>query len=488
MENSKFIRLYKTLSAKEQVAFEHFVKGMYNGQILAFRLLKHIKNNCSAGIFPPTEKDLIVKKILKQPIVTIQQRKNVDNLLAKLYKYLKEYLVWQKISTQKEEVDFMMLNILQERKLDKIFFRKMYRLEQSLKKTKSFDDQNSLRLFQLNHLKFHHPNTAKINIKNQDLPKAMQHLDQFYVSMKLKLAAELINRTKVLQEQHTIPMLRSSLDFAKETMKDHPVIELWLLTIELLEKENETLFKELKAKVCHQELKISLLEQLIFLSYLINFASSEVKKGNLTFYQEAYDLYVFGIDKKLLIENGYFAPTKFNNIVHIACILKKFAWVKGFILKWGRYLPPNVQNPVIDISNAYALFEEGKFEETLKTIAHLTFNDPYIELRSRTLVLKSYFELFQFSNKHLILDYCKSFDNYLRRNLIINKITVASYRSLIQFIRKMLHKNNTYENVKNWYQQVPYIFSKPWIEEKINTLKLESSSLKNMLPDDSSDI
>ena len=488
MENSKFIRLYRALSAKEQMAFERFVNGMYGGQTLAMDVLKYIHKNFLKTLFQESDKELIINEILKQKTVSKQQRKNVDNLLGKLYGYLKEFLVWKKLSSQKEEIDFLMLDILQEKKVDKLLFQDMVRLENKLEKTKVFDVQNALRLFQLYHQKFYHPKTSKINTKNKDLPKAMENLDHFYVSMKLKLATELINRGRVLQEQHSISLLHSTIEFANDEMRGYPVIELWLLTIELLEKENEDLFRQLKNKVCHPESTVKPLDKLIFLSYLINFASSQIKKRNFTYYQAAYDLYVFGIEEKLLLKNGYFSPTKFNNIVRIACVLKKFTWIEQFISEWGKFLPSNYQQAVVQISNAYILFEQRKFNQTLETIAHLSFDDPYIELRARTLMLKSYFELYQFSNKHLILDYCKSFDNFLRRNLVVNQVTVASYRALIQFIRKMLHKKLNFKAVNNWYQQVPYIFSKFWIEEKIYKLKMESSSLNSFQPEDSNSI
>ena len=151
-------------------------------------------------------------------------------------------------------------------------------------------------------------------------------------------------------------------------------------------------------------------EQLIVISYLLNYTSAEMKKGNSYAYTQAFELFKFGIKHQIFIgEDGYLSPTKFTNIVVVGCRIKKFDWVENFIKKSTSYLNPKHNENTVLVAQACLRFEEKKFKQVIAISSTILFKDDYFSLRTRAMVLCSYYELYHKNNQQLIQDYCKAY-------------------------------------------------------------------------------
>jgi len=445
MKKSKFFTLFLSLNKKEIKEFDNFLQGLYTNQINTRLLFDYVKKNQNSE--SALEKDKAIQKIFKGKKKSTQQRKNIDNILSNLYKYLLEFLQWKK----KKELGFFselqLLSIFKERQLDDLYFQKIEQLKKQITKKNKKAIWDYLHLMILNHFKFYHTNSNKIQINtNQNtLNEAMEELDTFFFLTKLKLSSEMLNRENILQESYSIHFLEEALNYFSTIKVDTSTIYIQL--VNFLKEGNDGNFIQLKNELLKSSKILPSDEQQIILTCLLNYLSSEIKKGNLEAYKEAFKLFKFGLKENIFLkEDGYISAAKFNNIVVVGCAANQ------------------------------------EFENTIEVLQSVSYENNYFSLRARSLILRCYFELYQFTNKELIIDYCKSYANYINRNKKINPVTAESYFSLIKFVRLMLRKNATKQKLLKTLQETDYVFSKIWIREKINHFKNQQTQTKKRSP------
>lgn len=473
MKKSKFLTLYNSLNKKEVKDFKCFLNGLYQNQSNANLLFSYIKNHASENA-ENLEKDVVLKKLFQENNPTTQQRKNLDNTLSKLYGYLAEFLLWKKNKKKDFHKEMQLLDIYKSRQLDDLYFQKIDYLKKQVTKNDKKTIWNYLHLLQLDHSKFYHTNSNKISstVNKTTLQYAMQSLDTFFFLTKLKLSSEMLNRQNILGEQYDILLLDEALAYFSTLKIECSTI--YVLLVQFLKDGNNEFFQILKSELFNNTDQLPDDDQLIILTCLLNYQSSEMKKGKLNAYQEAFDLFQFGLQKKIFInKDGYISSTKFNNIVSVGCNINQLKWVESFIRDWQDYLDKNQKVNTVKIATAYLQFEFKEYDSTIALLQSVNFENIYYSLRARSLLLRCYYELYQKSNKEIILDHCKAFANFLYRNNAINPITTQSYFFLIKLVRMMLRKNANYEELFQAMNTTPYLFSKSWILEKINDFPKE---------------
>ena len=172
---------------------------------------------------------------------------------------------------------------------------------------------------------------------------------------------------------------------------------------------------------------------------------------------------------QFLVEGMYFTPTNFSNIVNIACRLKRFQWATYFIQAYQIHLPLNVRESATQISFAMIHFEQAEFEKTLEQLQHLEYADTFYDLRARALRLRCYLELKESTS--LILHYCRSFEQFIRRNRRIKGNNAEASFHFIQLIKDIARQKAKKEELQAYLDTAQPLFFKTWLQEKINAYK-----------------
>ena len=101
------------------------------------------------------------------------------------------------------------------------------------------------------------------------------------------------------------------------------LLKTYDLLLRFLKNQDQTNYNDLKIFLFNQGKQLSVSDQMILLTYLLNFISSKVKKGESDYLKEAFLLYQLGLNSGILLQDEFFTPTRFTNIVNIACRVKK---------------------------------------------------------------------------------------------------------------------------------------------------------------------
>lgn len=127
MKNSKLIAFLKELSASEMKHFGRFVKvnslkSLKDTEVFFNHLKKHHPH------FPVDKitKERIAKKLFLEDN---NRLKKVMNLTHKLMQLLEIFLIQEELECQQKEKDFLLLEALKKRKLDKYFLKRQNKLK-----------------------------------------------------------------------------------------------------------------------------------------------------------------------------------------------------------------------------------------------------------------------------------------------------------------------------------------------------------------------
>jgi hypothetical protein len=196
-----------------------------------------------------------------------------------------------------------------------------------------------------------------------------------------------------------------------------------------------------------------------------------LREGKEAFWEEIHLLNKFGIANQVFTSNGAISTTQFSNIVNAACKVKDFDWAIAFIVSQSRYLPKEVSEEIVILSNAIILFEKKDFEKTLQSLEDISFKDIRHAIRSKSLVLRSYYEVKKDENQ--ILDFCIAFETFLRRNRKPKREAIEATLNFIHFVKVLVRKKTEKELILNSLENTKPIYFKPWLLEKLSKYKAE---------------
>jgi len=206
------------------------------------------------------------------------------------------------------------------------------------------------------------------------------------------------------------------------------------------------------------------------LIYLNNFCLLKNNKVDRKFLEESYDLYCFGLENELLLENGEMYPIDFKNIVIIGTGLKKYGWVHAFIQKHAVLLPPEIRENIVLICKAQLAKSKGNLGEVIDLLQDFEFNNVYDNLTSRSLLMRCYYEL---GEMHTLTFFIESFTKFVNRNKSLSgevKLAVLNMIKFTKFLCNAKYQKESKEKLKTKLDNLSPIYAKKWLLKQIEEL------------------
>lgn len=472
MFKKKIFKLLRTLDQEEFAGFEKYLKGHSAQQKMVLATFNYLKR------FYPDFNDkkrlelaYAFKKIFKEPIEKKDyNRKKLLNLLSDINLRLKEYLMLQKINNSSLEGHLLWAKILMERGLDNEFSRmiKVIQSDINLHSKKSLLDY--IQGLRVNYLYYYRAVQKKLEPQINAIQLAVENLDKFYSILHLKLACELKAREKILNiktiETYKNPQLKL---LPKIFWATNPLLSMYQQAFQLLNTNNENYYNSLALMLQKNKNRISTEEQHILLSYLQNYASAQIRNGKAIFWIKAHELNKFGVEQNLFAQKGLISHTQFNNIINAACKAKEFEWALGFVDQYKCFLDDSIRQSTTALSEAIIFYEMKEFDQILPVLLTIDFVDTHHAIRAKSLTLISYVELNW--DKETIMNFCKSFLSFLKRDKKLRKETITATSNFVKITRSLIQdqrqKDVLIEKIKN---TKPLYFDL-WLLKKADEIK-----------------
>jgi hypothetical protein len=432
LKNTKLVGLLETFSPEEWRELKKMVQSPF------FNRREDVQKLCLELEYfvrydrPLPEKAYFFEKLFPEEASYDDHKIRLATSL--LYKLCEQYLAWQKLEEQTHLQDRMLVQNLRERGLSN-HFQKTYKTvsqkleEQPIRDARHFQDKMMLEMeaFQFSASQ---RRSAELNLQSLS-----RQLDLSYASQKLRQACLLVSHMAVFGKSYDFGLLNEVLDFVeRENLIEEPAVGIYYHFYKALQQENTTLnFKQLKQMILEHGRLFSSAELRDLLILAINFCIKKYNEGNREYLEEEFELYKKGLEEKLLFQNGILSRFTYRNVVTVGLILKAYDWVANFNKHYKSYLEPQHQDTMFHFNQARLLYETRKYDEASQLAQSLETQDLLLNLSTKALILKIYYE---WGETDLLQSHLDAFKTFLRRK----KNQVGYHRSLYSNLINLTQK------------------------------------------------
>jgi hypothetical protein len=416
-----FVVIFKAMTATEKEDFRRYISYFYGQQKVVLNTFENV-----------------VKAINVNEEITflsdVQKNKTELNSLSDLKKWSLEFLTLHEIQNHSTKAQFLTIEVLRRRGLERVLERKVEKLQKELRKNSESNMWLSFLEMQIDHDNYFNTENDKFENHEAYLVHLMNSLDNFYIRIKLKYSAEMQSRTNIVQEYYEPRLLNDILLLAEQDVTLNPIIKAFYLPLfQLVRDKSEAAFEKIKAFIIHNQAH-DRIERMAALIYLLNVITFRARQLNEDYCKAYFELAEIGIAQSLFIATKYFPTSTFNNIVNAACRLEKYKWATNFIETQAVNLKPDDNKEItVNLAKARINYEKKDFSIVVDLLEKVSrHKKKAFSLQMRVLLIRTYYE-------QKSLDKVESEGNnlelYLYRMLKDKRIAADLAESALNFIK-----------------------------------------------------
>jgi hypothetical protein len=308
---------------------------------------------------------------------------------------------------------------------------------------------------------------AKNSRENVDiLENLVKHFTDFTVAEIFRIACMSLNKRSLTNQNIVPPFLQEAIS-AMESGKyaDNLAIMLYYNAYRALTSGETIFFDELKNGLKTALVQLPKPETRDFLMNAINYAIRKHNKGEKIWTREVLELYRFGLQSGLLLENNQLSKYTYSNISTLALLLEEWDWTWQFINDYKKFLPNEDANAFFHYNLANWFFRKKDFPNTLIQLQSADISEALQGLEARKMLLVSYYETEAWEALSSLIE---SYTIFLKRNQ--KKVGYAThFHNLLRFTRSLLHfrRDKTgIEIVLEELKETKEVAAKDWLLEK----------------------
>ena len=438
MHHSKPIQILKMLDEPALKRLAKFLKSpFYNANPSIVKLYLILRTDYPFFTAPKLGKERVFKKLFpKRPY----DHQKLLNLMSDFTALLQQYLQLLQLDKQPLLQNQLLLNAYSEQsKHYPTFLKQVKKNHEQLEKQPFRDTHYYQQKFHLHQSYFNHPGTDKFQLNKDQMDESMAQLDQWYLQEKLLLSCEMKARERPLSEHYDIWLLPEIRQNSNRYKERNGIIEVYLAMLALLETEGETAYFNLKKLLLDNLSQYSLVLQKQILQSLINYTIQRGNSGQTSFVKENLELYQFGLDQGLFLDQEVLNDMTYIGIVNIALRANELTWCFQFIEQYAIYLDDRRLKDATSLAMALWLYAKQQPKETIKLLQAVDFLNVYYQIQARVLMIKVYVEAFQKDREYydLLVAQTNAFERFLRRNKKIAKGQKKALLNLAIWIKRL---------------------------------------------------
>lgn len=471
MQDSKLISLLKTFDENTLAELKKFVASpFHNEQKKVISLYQILHKLAPTYQKPNIEKEYIWKQIYhKEAYNDIRIRR----LMTDLLRVCEAFIIYKQNEKDKLSQQTHLLQYYRANELDKHFNTCLRNIRSYQEQHPQQDIWHYNKEFAIEREISMYIGKQRNRTKDPNLQVLSDKLDAYFLVNKLRCCCYIVSYQNIRKGEYNLPMLDEILAHLNQhDYSDAPMIIFYQYALlVLLEPQNTTYFEKLKATLLDNLSLFAKEEQDEMFLTLRNYCIKRANKGDQKYLNELFEVYKIEIAHKILSPNNDLSPFTYKNMVTLGMRLQKYDWTKTFIEENKTHLAQEFQESSYAFNLARLYFDTGKFENIITLLNQMEYKEIFIELSSKTLLMKTYFELEEFEVLHSFLD---SFQMFIRRKKKTLGYHWNSYMNLIKATRQLVrlqYKNN--KNVEEFIlklQEEKAIVDKRWLLEKLALL------------------
>jgi hypothetical protein len=406
------------------------------------------------------------------------------NLISGLGKQIEQFLVVQSVLNPGHKpghsmYEQLLVKALGARNMGAYFRAQAQRFIEEVDGLQSKTVDEYLALSQMHLQVYYNPDTPKFQEDPPHLQLAVSHLDLYYCLSKLRFAAEMKARERILNVSYPMPLLEAVLEYSANPalLQENPLLEVYHQLVSLYQAGiDEQGFRLLKQLFLDEFPLMPKMDQRLLLRHLINCGvilltrDSAVESDMLTLYKRA-------IDADMLLDGQRITHLSFINISNLAVLCKEYDWWQGFVDRYAPFLEDNKRQPTLDLAFAGLYYQQGLLDNAQTRLTPEIFSMSSLDIHARGLLIKIVFDRFvQSGNDYeFLLTQLSAFEKFVQGKQLTPEKKDAQL-NWAKFVRRIA--TTKFEQVKmsepkkasfrQKLHQLQPIISKNWLLERID--------------------
>lgn len=296
------------------------------------------------------------------------------------------------------------------------------------------------------------------------LRAASDAADIAYLTQKLRLICLLTVHQTLYTVDHHATWEAEVLDFAEKNFAaQHPAVAIYLHCYRMmLFPGEESHFQQYKKLLLSNNGTFSAEEMHGLFIWAVNYCVRRLNAGEKRYFHEVFDLYKPGLESGHLLENGILPRFTYHNVVAAGLHTGELEWVEYFIRHYKNSLEKPYRESAFSFNLARLEFARKQYGAVLELLQKANFRDVLVNLAAKALLLKTFYELHEYS---LLESHLDAMHNYISRKRVIGYHR-TNYLNMIRYTNKLLAVNfagkKAVEKLRTALEQEDILSEKDW--------------------------
>jgi hypothetical protein len=425
-------QLFTQLTEKEVVRFDKFLRSPYFNRRDDVQLLHKVLVQANKSGLENLTKETVFSQLFPDIPFDRVQFNYVTNFYAER---LEQFFANEELLSDPFQNELYRLKAFRKRGFQKHFDENARKLAQEHATTPHRNASWWLLEYQLQNEIFAQQILHRRGGEN-NLGEATAALTNFFLLENIRWSATSRALASLSSEaQKNVPLAAEALQVASVVSeKDNPALALLYASFHALQDPEDTEhFKRLKNLLRAYVDLFPPAESRDLYMAAINFAIKRHNKGEQEYTREAFELYREALKINVLPDNGVLPKYTFINILNLAQLVGDDVWARGFLESGKMLLLQSERENTYRYGLAGYHFRRSEYSEVLDLLRSVEFSEVFINLDIRKMLLRSYFELGEWSALYSLLDSFKAFLNR-QKDLGYHR---ESYLNLIKFTKQI---------------------------------------------------
>jgi len=486
------IELLKTFTSKELNSFKLFIDNKYLNAdtdlpVLLKQLIRYVlkEDKFTLELQLKIFDKLFGEVDKNQTTLDKKQSGLLVNKLNKLLRLAEKFLMFETIKDTDEFDTFLLFPELIKRKQMMLYGRRLKATEKKLSQEKKQGVEYHNQCYNIQHEKARLLFMNKALAKEDNYDELQYHEDIKYLLKKLQyhLAKISLQRRYANKIFNNKPFIALQALLKLPEYKFNPLIQLYVLNIQLVETEKEATFLALLRllKEKHDFIPLDFLKP--FYINLTNHCTHQLAKGDLTYYQYLFEIYNDMDKVKLLVMGKSIELALLKNIITTACRVNIFDWATDKLATYINYVPKTIRSSIFEYHSGIIAFNQQEYDVALSHFAKVRKIDGTHELSLRLTQLQCFYEI-DVNHENFTQQLIDSLRTYIHQNKKLTKRQKTGYFNFIRVFNQLYKFNhildkrsqkvsieNELNKLKAHLLKFELIFLKKWLLDKINDFK-----------------
>lgn len=394
------------------------------------------------------------KRLTPSYLTTTIKFKNEKDIFSDAVKVLERYLLFRHSGDPKKDllaprtgVDteaekaLTLLAIYERLGLGHHYNRALNRLRKAVSKHPG-DPEAHYTAYRLALIEAHAYSTEMHREPDPGVEQAIIALDRFYVSSRLKLYCEILNRRALLNATDEIkyPLL---LPFNKlrPVIKEARSVQLYHSLYRMLETWKDKYFEDYLQTLLANWKGLSKAEALGLFTYGINFCSLKIQQEESRYLTKVWDLYMHMHRNELLLAEGQISPWQYKNMVEVGLRLKHFDTTRELIDHYKKHLPNEYSFMAAYTSMVYSFRATKQYANVARFLTQLDkeFSNKKMDITLRISVRKYQVMLgLTLDDESMVSIASKSLKQLLRRKSSVSESHKSAFSAFLSIANRIM--------------------------------------------------